>query len=1073
MKKIVRLRAFLRTSIVICLLGLTAGWVNAQTLRGTIMDDQGIALEGATILIKGTQAGVIAGANGAYSIELPEGADSLSVSFLGFLRQVIAIQGRTEINISLMPEDKLMDEVVITALGIERDKKALGYAITEIDGSELLKARETNVVNSLAGKVAGVQVTNSASGVGGSARITIRGESSLNINKNQPLFVVDGVPISNDVFGSSGSGNMTVDYGNAAGEINPDDIESISVLKGPNASALYGSRAANGVILIKTKSGKGTRGIGVDINSSATFESVLLLPDWQDQYGQGNNGLFEFVDGNGSGIADGVDESWGPAFNGQLIPQFDSPTNKDGIRGGDIRSLPYTITPTPWVARAGNIDEFYETGVTLTNNFAISGANDKGDFRLSYTNLDQEGLVPNTNLKRNTFNLVSSYKITDKASIRANVNYVNQESDNRVSIGYGTESLMYLWIWYGRQLNTLNLRDYWQPGYEGVQQYNYNYNYHDNPYFTVYENTNAQTKNRLFGNLQFNYDFTPELKLQVRSGIDYFNDLRPRIRAYSTQRFPKGQYREDNIEFEEMNTDFLLSYNKQVNTDWFVSVSAGGNRMEQTQKYLELIAPQLSIPGIYNFGNSAVDLTVSQFNQEKRINSLYGLGQVAYRNMIFVDVTGRNDWSSTLPDGNNSYFYPSASMSFVLSDILKVPTSSALSYAKLRLGWAQVGNDTDPYNLRNTFAYGTPWGSNQSVSESNTLRNENLKPESVATFELGADVRLFKNRIGLDVTYFDIRSRDQIINVPIDRTSGYDFRVINAGEIRNYGVEALLSVVPVKLKSGFQWDVNFNFTANRSEVVELAEGINQVVLTSQHDAFITAAVGERMGAIYGRGFQRVADGPYAGQIIYASNGTPERTPGPVLQGNYNPDWMLGIQNNLSYKGFNLSFLFDIRQGGTVVSRTKTIGSTSGQLEETLYGRENGYDLSVAGNGIIGEGVIDNGDGTYRPNDVQVSSRVWHNTYYRRDNVEAAKYDASYVKLRELRLDYRLPASLMNRTPFRGASIAVVGRNLFLWTENPHFDPETMAMGGGTLRPGIESMAYPSARSIGVNLRLSL
>ena len=1073
MKKHVRSRGFFGVFLLAASLLMTTGWAHAQSLRGTVIDEQGEGLEGATILINGTTAGVIAGTNGEYSIELPAGADSLTVSFLGFLRQVLPINGRSRIDVALVAEDKTMEEVIITALGIERDKKALGYAITEIKGEELIKAREANIVNSLAGKVAGVQVTGSSSGVGGSSRITIRGESSLNINKNQPLFVVDGVPISNDIFGSDGRSNMAVDYGNAAGEINPDDIESISVLKGPNASALYGSRAANGVILIKTKSGKGTRGIGVEINSNATFETVLLLPDWQDKYGQGNNGQFAFVDGNGSGAADGVDESWGPAYNGQLIPQFDSPTDKPGIRGGDIRFLPYNITPTPWVARPGNIDEFYETGKTFTNSFAITGSNDKGDFRLSYTNLDQTGVVPNTDLRRNTLNLVSSYKITDKASIRANVNYVNQESDNRVSIGYGTESLMYLWIWYGRQINTLNLRDYWQPGLEGVQQFNYNYNYHDNPYFTVYENTNAQVKNRLFGNLQFNYDFTPELKLLVRSGLDYFNDLRPRKRAYSTQRFPRGQYREDNIEFQEMNTDFLLSYNKNINSDWYVSVSAGGNRMEQEQKYLELVAPQLSIPGIYNFGNSAVDLTVSQFNQKKRINSLYGLGQVAFRNMIFLDVTGRNDWSSTLPEGSNSYFYPSAAMSLVISDILQVSNNSALSYAKLRFGWAQVGNDTDPYNLRNTFAFGTPWGSFQSVSESNTLRNENLKPEAVSTFELGADVRLFQNRLGLDVTYFDIRSRDQILNVPIDRTSGYDFRVINAGEIRNYGIEAMLSVTPVKTKSSFQWDINFNFTANRSEVIELAEGINQVVLTSQNDAFITAAVGERMGAIYGRGFLRVPDGPYAGQIVYASNGTPERTPGPVLQGNYNPDWMMGIQNNLTYKGFNLSFLFDIRQGGIVVSRTKTIGSTSGQLEETLYGRENGYDLSVEGNGIIGEGAIANGDGTYRANDIKVSSRVWHNTYYRRDNVEAAKYDASYVKLREVRLDYRLPATLMSKTPFRGASIAVVGRNLFLWTENPHFDPETMSMGGGTLRPGVENMAYPSARSVGVNLRLSL
>ncbi len=583
-----RLSAFF---LVLCL----SGYAQERTIEGKVVDDETNPIPGVNVLVKGTTQGTITDIEGQYRLSAGEEAEALVFSFVGYETQEVPIGSQSVIDVNLAVDDQQLSEVVVTALGVERETKALGYAVEEVQGEAITQARETNLVNSLSGRVAGVNVTGASTTVGGSARITIRGESSLDINKNQPLFIVDGVPINNNVVGSSGSGNLETDYGNGAGEINPDDVESISILKGPNAAALYGSRAANGVILITTKSGKGANGLGVSVNSTATFETPLRLPDWQDTYGQGIQGQFSFVNGSGAGIADGVDESWGPRLDGQLIPQFDSPRNVDGFRGGDINVAPdgSTITPTPWQSQPDNVSGFFETGLTLSNNVAVSGGNESGNFRLSYTNLDQTGMLPNTDLTRNTMLFSGSYKLSSKLKADAMVNYIRSRSDNRPSISYGTESLMYLWVWYGRQINTDNLRNYWQPGLEGQQQFNYNYNYHDNPYFTMYENTNGQAKDRMLGNVSLTYDFADNLSLMVRSGTDFYRELRDRKRAYSTQRFPFGMYREDNIFFEERNTDFLLSYNPAINDVWNLGFSFGGNRMDQTYEYNELVAPQL------------------------------------------------------------------------------------------------------------------------------------------------------------------------------------------------------------------------------------------------------------------------------------------------------------------------------------------------------------------------------------------------------------------------------------------------------------------------------------------------
>lgn len=1053
------------------LLIMNFSFAQESRITGKVTDANNEALPGATVLVKGTNRGTVTDVDGTYMIDATR-SEILVFSFVGFESIERTVGNASQINVSLS-EGLALSEVVVTALGVERETKALGYSVQAVDGSRFTEARESNVINSLSGRVAGVQITNGSSGIGGSTRVTIRGESSLNINANQPLFVVDGVPISNSVVGSSGSGNQEVDYGNAAGEINPDDIASMTVLKGPAAAALYGSRAANGAILITTKTGRTRKGLGVTINSNTTFDNALILPQWQDRYGQGNNGQFEFVNGAGAGIADGVDESWGPEMNtGLSIPQFDSPRSVPGFRGGDLNAPPgSTIQPTPWVSQPNNITDFFQTGVTLNNNVAISGGNENSNIRLSWTNLDQKGIVPNTDLKRNTISLNGGMKVTDKLTVNSVVNYQRSESDNRPSISYGTENLMYLWIWYGRQLNTGNLRDYWMPGLEGEQQFNYNYNYHDNPYFNVYENTNGQEKDRIFGNISLNYQFTPKLNLMLRTGLDSYNELRDRKRAFSTQRFPKGNYREDNIFFSEQNSDFLLTYSETTKPVWSYSIALGGNSMRQENRYVQTVAPQLLIPGIYNFTNTAVNLQVNQFTAEKRINSLYGFGQIGYKNILFLDVTGRNDWSSTLPVDNNSYFYPSATLSAVVSDMFEMP--SAVSFLKLRAAYAEVGNDTDPYSLSNVYNSQVAWGTIQSKSESNRLSNADLKPERTGAFEIGADIRFNEGRVGLDFTYFDNRTRNQIIPIELDIATGYASRIINAGEIQNQGIEIVLNAKPVQNLNGFNWDFIANFTRTRGKVIELTEGLDSYTLTGRNGAVIQARIGERMGNIYGVGFERVEDpnSEFFGEIVHNSTGTPLRDPDLKLQGNYNPDWMLGLQNNFSYKGLSLGFLFDFRYGGIVVSRTKTIGSTSGQLEETLFGRENGYDLSVEGNGVVSPGVVQNADGSYSPNTVKITSRNWHNRYYERNNVEAAKYDATFLKLREVTIGYTIPNRVFGKMPIQDVKVSLVGRNLALWTENPHFDPETLSMSGGTLQPGIENMAFPSTRSIGFNVNV--
>jgi TonB-linked SusC/RagA family outer membrane protein len=1008
-----------------------------REISGTVKDaETGEPLVGASVQVKETSIGAITDLDGHFRFSIPEEASQLLVSYIGFESVEVPINNQSSFDIALKANTRSLEEIVVTALGMAREKRELGYSVQEVKGDQLDQARETNLLSSLSGKIAGVNITGGSNALGGSVRIVIRGQTSL-AGDNQPLFVVNGIPIDNSVVGSNQRG-MNIDYGNAAGEINPNDIESMTVLKGPNAAALYGSRASNGVVLITTKSGKNANGLGVSFTSTTSFESALKLPEFQNKYGQGRGGVYNIGDGG---------RSWGPPLDGR---EMNVPVNTE--------YPPSVGEVVPWVPYPNAMKEFFQTepARTLNNGVSITAGNDKGNFRLSYSNLDQTGLVPNTVLKRNTIALSGNYSLNDKLSVQTNVNYVNTNSPNRTVVGYGSESSVYTWLWEGRQVRTDKMRDYWFEGYEGLRPFTYNYSFNDNPYYTVYENLNAMYRNRLYGNIVANYDITPGLTFMVRSGLDYSNERRDSRRTFGSKSFANGMYRQEQEYFEERNSDFLLTYSKSLGSDFSIEISAGGNQMNQKRQSLSNQANQLNIPGVYNLGNSGIPVVVDQYDSKYRINSLYGFGHIGYRNALFLDVTARNDWSSTLPVTNNSYFYPSVSLSGVVTELLPAIESAALSFAKVRLSWAQVGNDTDPYRLRNVFNYNTPWQSLQAVTEPASIPNANLVPESINTFEAGTEFRLVNNRIGVDLAYYDTRAMNQILNIPIDQTSGYTSRYLNAGEIRSRGVEVVLTAKPLRPESAFQWDVSLNWSANRAKVVSLVDGIDTYSLGSRYVS-VQARVGERMGDMYATGFKRDPEG----NIIHV-NGIPVETAQQIKVGNYNPDWISGLYNTFRYKGFSLGVLFDYHKGGDIFSYTLVRGNVAGQLVESLGGRENGY---------VGPGVIDNGDGTFRPNDVNVTAERYWGAYY---NGETATMDATFLKLREMKFGYTVPNKLISKSPIRDLTVQFVGRNLALWTKVPHIDPDTSGFGsGGSFLPGIEDFPLPTPRSLGFNINFKL
>ena len=1053
---------------------------NSNLYSSLILDENGEPIPGAIVNELGTERFAVTLVDGSFTLATQSENFTLTVQSVGFEDFTLEISnGQMPEKITLSEDLQELSEVVVTALGIEREKQSLASAITKVDSRQLTEVPMNNVVNSLAGQVAGVQITNGSSGVGSSSRIIIRGENSLT-GSNQPLFVVDGVPISNEQITSDLVNNgsfQEVDYGNGGADIDPENIASISILKGAGSAALYGSRAANGVVLITTKRGNKKPGLGVTTSSLLTFETLLTLPQYQNEYGAGQSGQFSFVNGADGGTNDGDRGifSYGPRLDqGTLVQQFDSPSTDifgNPVRAGDVLARTRAdgsltdITATPWISRPDNVRNFFETGVTSQHNIAVNSSSEKGNIRLAYSNFRNEGVVPNTDLDRDGLSISLDQQLNSKISISSFVNYINVRSKNRPNLGLGYENVNYGFNWTPRQVDIAQLRDYWQAGQVGRQHFDYNYFWITNHYLTLFENTNSFDKDRILGNLSVNYDVTDKLQISVRTGLDTYNDKREFRRALSTNRNPLGGYREDLVTYYEQNTDFLLSYKDQINKDFKYSVSAGANRFDQRSSYLYTVATQLTLPNIYNLANTNAPLQGDNQNFTKRINSVYGTGSAGYRDAIFLDVSLRNDWSSTLPLQQNSFAYYSAGLSYILSNNFQLP--SEISFLKLRLSAASTGNDTDPYQLQNTFLFNQSYGNNLKVTNQSSLKNANLRPERLNSYEAGTEISFFSNRMNTDITVYQNTSTDQIISRPISTSNGFSSKLENGGIVQTRGVELLLGGSIVK-NANFTWNATANFSSFRSLVKELPEGVDQFV-TGNSDifggnggsfrVFYIAKEGGRVGDMYGSGLLEVD-----GRVVHDSDGVPILDPTLKLIGNYNPDFSVGLTNRFTYKNINMSFLFDWRQGGVFVSRTRTFGNISGVLKETLPGREDG----IVGEGVVNIGTAENPE--YVENTVSVPASTYYGAVYDRGNEATSAYDASYLKLRQLSLYYTLSKQLCERIGFQSIKLGFIGSNLLLFTENPHVDPELNASQGRNIVYGVDDMSYPSTRSFGFSIK---
>ena len=1031
MKKISLLLAFLG------FIGLQVVFAQTRELSGVVTSgEDGTSIPGASIVVKGTTLGTVTDMEGKFTLKVPQSAKALLVSFVGMKSSEVALANGSVYNIKLQPENISVDEVVVTAFGITKEKKSLGYSVQDVKGDAIVQAKETNVINSLQGRVSGAQITSASGAVGASARIVIRGVSSLSGN-NQPLFVVDGIPMDNANFG--GSGNEGTNRGNGAGDINPDDIETITVLKGANASALYGSRASAGVIVVTTKKAKKGEKLMVSLSNTTTFETPLKLPDFQNKYGQGNAGQFSYFDGAGGGINDGVDESWGPKLDaGLMIPQFSS-VDANGV-----------AQPAPWVSHSNNVNQLFDIGTTNSTNVSLAGASEKSSFRLSFTNLKQDGMLAYTDYKKKTLAFSASTNPIEKLTFSASGNYVYAGSDNQPGYGYDANNVMQQFTWTGRQVDYSLLRA--KQHNEDGSIYNWNHNYHNNPFMTLKENRNILRRDRITGNAMVKYQFTSHLSAFVRTGGDIYNNFSSSRRFVGDMDYPNGYYGETVNLFREVNTDFIVAYERAINKNFNLTFNLGGNRMDRVTQQNTGSAPELAVPGVYNVANSAVTPTTSNYYASKRVNSLYVFGQLGYKNMVFLDYSVRNDWSSTLPSNNNSYYYPALSVSGVLTDLFKVE-SNVLSFAKLRASWAQVGGDTDPYSLAPTVAFGGGWNASKkllNLAVPNLLPNTTLKPQTNESLEFGADVRLFQNRVRVDVTYYNQKSINQIVNIPISAASGYNAKTINAGRIDNKGIEVLLEVTPVKTRD-FKWDITFNFAKNQNKVVSLAEGVEQFTLGTYWSMQVLAQPGGAYGVLWGYDFKRDPNN----NIIY-SNGLPSQGDLKNL-GNSTPDWLGGMLNEFTYKRFNASFLIDTRQGGNIYSMTTTWGRYAGALNETLIGREGG---------IVGKGVMSDGNGGYKTNTVVATAEAFNKAAYTSDIAYSSVFDASYIKLREIKFGYTFKN--FSKVAIKDLNLSLVGRNLaILSTKVPHIDPETAFTNGNV--QGLEYGQLPSARSLGFSI----
>lgn len=1042
--------------IWILVLAFTPGILYAQerTITGTVVGADGAPIPGVNVVQEGTTNGTVTDEQGNFSINVPEGSGRLVFTFVGFETVTLPIGTQSQITVTLEEDAQQLSEVVVTALGIERETKALGYSVQEVQGEELTRVKETNVVNSLQGRIAGVQIQGNQGALGGSSRILIRGARSI-ANENQPLFVVDGIPLDNSNFNTAdvqrGAGGY--DYGNAAQDINPEDIESMSVLKGPSAAALYGNRAANGVIIITTKKGATRKGIGVDVSTDIQFQDILVLPNYQNSYG-GGAGPFSQNEQGQDVATFSVDESWGPALDGRPVRQFYS----------YYPEFPeFYNQATPWVPEPNNVRDFFQTGFQNTNSISFNGASDNGSFRLGYTNLNAKGIMPNSQLDRNTINFNGTLKLTEKLTASAGINYINNTAKGRPEQGYS--DIMVQFNTFGQRNVNMDILDrYWrtptgeQVSWNRISANNPQPLYADNPYWIRRKNFQNDSRDRVFGNVSLSYQFNKWINLTGRVMNDFYTDRREERKA--TGSVGQSYYVSEVRQVRETNSDLILTFSGDVNENISLTAFVGGN-LRQNRYNVDAgeTVGGLSVPDFFNLQNSTERPLITDNTSQRNINSVFGSVSLGLFDLIYLDGTLRNDWSSTLPTTNNSFLYPSVSASFLLSSLPLFQESQQISLAKIRASYAEAGNDTDPYRTGLTYEPRSNFGSNPSYRVPITRNNPDLLPEKTRSYEFGVDLRFFEDRLTFDATYYNTLSTNQIFQVPVSGASGYTSQIINAGRVRNNGLEIALSGSPI-VTENFRWDIGVNWARNRNKLLELPQGIqNYRIANGPFAVTIDARVGEPLGVITG------VDYVYQdGRKVVDENGAYAFSDQLVPLGSVLADWTGGLTSTFNYRGINLSFLLSAQRGGELYSLTSTFGKYSGMMEETVAG-------NIRQLYMIADGVRMDEDGNYVENDIEISPVDFFASMF--GHGRAFVYDASFVKLREVSIGYSLPQSLIGSTPFTTVSLNLIGRNLAILHKNvPHLDPEAAVTGSGNIQ-GYEGGAIPSLRSYGVSLRLGL
>lgn len=1028
------------------------------TITGSVQEGTGAGLNGVQVSLPDLRRGTITEADGGFRIEdVPAGTHTLRAELIGYGAQSRSVTVRagevTEVSFVLQQSVVEMEGLVATALGISREERSLGYATEEITGEELAEVPTDNFSVSLTGKAAGLQVKNLGN-IGGSTSVTLRGFNSIS-STNQALFVVDGIPLNNESnvecnancagsWDGSGfsAGISNVDYGNGVQDLNPSDIESVSVLKGANAAALYGSRASNGVVLVETKKGEGTGGLRITGSASGVWNTPLQMKTMQNEYGGGQTPTdYRWEDGAGGGFNDGTDESWGPPMDGTEYPQWFS------------ESAPFL--PSPYSPR-----KFYETARSSQVNLSVAGSGEDRNLRVSGTRYDGAGIVPNSRLDRTTLSLAGGLDVTEDLSLTTTGHYVKTNGRDRPNMvgfphGYGVT-----FSYWQRQTDTNKLREayehwkatgeYPRSGHPEGRVPNWNHNFFDSPYYSSHERSTEDSRDRLIGSMQADYQLNDWLSLMGRVGTDVQSHRQYEMYPVGSIAHPDGEYRNNDIYREETNSTVMLTSDFDLTSDVRLTTRAGGALRRENSQIDIAMASRLNVPGTYNVGNSAGPPILNEVRTEKSVNSLYGLATLSYRGWAYIDASGRNDWSSTLPEGENSYFYPSVSSSVILTDALEMP--EFLSYAKVRASWAKTGSDAQPYQLRRTFQQGPFWGGTPSYTNPNQLPARDLQPEESESVEVGTELRFADDRGSLDLTVYKTNTRRQILPVDVSHTTGFTNRVMNAGEVQNQGVELTLGLDVLRNQEPDQlgWDLRANFATHNSEVSNLPDGVESIILGSTRGLTVEAREGEEYGAMLGQ-VTRTND---QGQEMVGFDGRPIPSETKQIVGHFQPDWTAGLRNTLEYQGLRLTTLLDLRVGGDIFCQTCAIGRRTGQLIETLEGRD---DFELVLPGVKPDGS---------PNDVGLPLPVYHRARY--DMYHYFTYDASYMKLREFTLGFDLPDRIITALPLSNARVSIIGRDLLILSKNvPHIDPELVTSSGNS--QGVEVFRTPSTRSLGIRI----